>query len=416
MTKKLNLLMVSDDYHPHLTGVGVYLQTIIPALLERGHKITILTSNPKPLNIEPNLKSKNLSIIRAPTITLFGFPQAIPNRQLFRNLDTEKFDLVHHHYLSYLMNQTYKFYSHRIPQVMTYHMTVELITQTFLTRPLRPIIKTLYKDRLQKMDQVITPSKNHLQFLANDWEISNLSFLSNPCPIKSTITADEISASKKKLNFESITPIKLLYVGRLAPEKNIKFIIQVAHELQKLNELFELTIVGKGPEEKELKFLTKELGDKVKFEGFKDLAELPNYYLQNHFFLLPSLFENQGLVLLEALTMGTPCIALEQNISAPEMIQHEQNGYILPADPMAWARVIIDSIKTPKKLDQLSLNALSSAKNFSVNEHIEALEKIYLNLYTCAKPCFSTERLFPGEPTMNSSLSVTKTDRPKFSP
>jgi glycosyltransferase involved in cell wall biosynthesis len=377
MTKKLNLLMVSDDYHPHLTGVGVYLKTVVPALLEQGHKITILTSNPSLIIPEQNLKHINITILRAPTITLFGFPQAIPNSLLFKNLDTEKFDLVHHHYLSYLMNQTYKFYSNRIPQVMTYHMTAELISQTFLTRPFRSIIKNLYKNRLQKMDQVIAPSKNHLHFLENDWKISKLSFLSNPCPIKKTLTDDEISARKKELNSEEKSPIKLLYVGRLAPEKNIKFIIKVAYELQKLNELFVLTIVGKGPEEKELKILAKDLGVKVRFEGFKELAELPSYYLQNHFFLLSSLFENQGLVLLEALTMGTPCLALEQNISAPEMIQHEQNGYILPNDPQSWAQIIIKSFHTAKKLDQLSQNSLMSAKNYSIKEHVETLEKIY---------------------------------------
>lgn len=367
--------MTSDDYDPHVTGVGVYLKTVIPELIKLGHKVTLITSN-------SNLKTQteyfhNLTIHRFASIKMFGFPQALlfSSKQI-PQLTKEHFDIIHHHYLSLMMNTVFKTFKEKTPQLMTYHMTAEHISQTFLTKPFKSLIKKSYMNRLSEMDGVFVPSRNHLKDLQNNYHIPNLHFISNPNPLSAGLSAVDI-ASRKIANLKKNAPIQLLCVGRLAPEKNISFAIKTAYLIQQQGIRCELTIVGKGPEWSTLQDLNKRLNTGVNFVGFKDPKELKDFYLNADFFLLPSLFENQGLVLLEALSCGTPCMALKENISAPEMIEDQKTGFILPSSHEAWAKKIILLFQDKQIMQSLSSQAYISSQKYSLPEHIFNLHNLY---------------------------------------
>lgn len=367
--------MTSDDYHPHMTGVGVYLKTILPELIKLGHKITLITSNNK-LRTEIEC-TQSLNIIRVSSIKIFGFPQSLlfSKRQL-QAFTEEKFDLVHHHYLSLMMNTVFLSNKNKLPQLMTYHMTAEHISQTFLTKPFKSFIKKSYMKRLSQMNMVIVPSLNHLQDLQKNYSIPNLHFLSNPNPLEILASNLDILNYKEK-KYSQKNKLQLLCVSRLAPEKNIQFAIKTVHFIQQKDLDCELIIVGQGPELDSLKKLDQKLNTKVQFVGFKEPKDLKDYYLQSDFFLLPSLFENQGLVLLEAFSFGTPCIALQENISAPEMISSEKNGFILPSLPETWAEVILQTYNNKEKMLSFSQEAFSISKKYNLSEHIYQLNHIY---------------------------------------
>lgn len=92
-----------------------------------------------------------------------------------------------------------------------------------------------------------------------------------------------------------------IFVGRLVPVKNLRLLISVFNKLPQFN----LTIVGFGPLESELKAMANE---NVKFTGAIDNIELPKYYQNADVFLLTSYSETWGLVVEEALNNGTPVI------------------------------------------------------------------------------------------------------------
>ena len=92
-----------------------------------------------------------------------------------------------------------------------------------------------------------------------------------------------------------------LYVGRLATEKNLLFLIEVFNELPQFN----LSIIGYGPQERELKEMANE---NVFFVGAVPNKELPRYYQKSDVFVLPSISEPWGLVVEEALNNGLPVI------------------------------------------------------------------------------------------------------------
>lgn len=103
---------------------------------------------------------------------------------------------------------------------------------------------------------------------------------------------------------------RLLYVGRLSPEKNLFRLIDVVNR----HPGWELTIVGYGPLEEELKAVAKA---NIKFTGAIENKKLPEIYRDHDAFVLPSLSDVYGLVVEEALNNGLP-VALSYRVGCSD--------------------------------------------------------------------------------------------------
>lgn len=114
---------------------------------------------------------------------------------------------------------------------------------------------------------------------------------------------------------------KFIYVGRLSPEKNLVFLIDVFNAFPHLT----LNIVGFGPQENQLKQLAK---SNIVFHGAVANADLPTYYRQNDVFILASISEPWGLVVEEAFNNGLPVIVSNKVGCSEEIVVQDQNGII----------------------------------------------------------------------------------------
>lgn len=114
-------------------------------------------------------------------------------------------------------------------------------------------------------------------------------------------------------------PLRFIYVGRISPEKNIDFMVNVFKTLP-----YELVLIGDGP-------LKKQLDNKkysnVKFLGYIDNKELSKELLKSDCFILPSLSEPWGLVVEEALTLGLPVI-VSNRVGCHSDLVNDRNGII----------------------------------------------------------------------------------------
>ena len=121
----------------------------------------------------------------------------------------------------------------------------------------------------------------------------------------------------------------MLSVSRLAPEKNLEFMIEVLARVREKFSNIGLVIVGSGPEENKLKMLVKklELEGAVEFVGWQN--DLSSYYKTANAFIQTSLFEGYGLALVEAGLSSLPIITTPVGI-ALELIADE-DAYIYPA-------------------------------------------------------------------------------------
>lgn len=139
----------------------------------------------------------------------------------------------------------------------------------------------------------------------------------------------------------------LLFVGRLAPEKNLPLLINA---LRSLPESFNLTIVGAGPEEEALKALANDdrLRTRVVFAGNGDWNEMVTYYANADVFVLPSWSEPWGLVINEAMLCELPVVISNRCGGAADLVVENKNGYTF--DPISEPQLRTALINVYEKL------------------------------------------------------------------
>lgn len=122
----------------------------------------------------------------------------------------------------------------------------------------------------------------------------------------------------------------IVSVGRLSKEKGYDDLIKVFSIVHKKNNKIKLTIVGDGAERNNLeKLISKyKLNKYIKLTGFLTQDKLKNVYANSSLYVMTSLEESFGLVLLEAMSYGIPCIAFDSALGAKEIID-DKSGILI---------------------------------------------------------------------------------------
>lgn len=152
-------------------------------------------------------------------------------------------------------------------------------------------------------------------------------------------TSKPIHHIKERYHLDDFT---ILFVGRLAEEKGVVYLLEALTMLEKAGKKCKTLIVGTGPVELELKkyIESHDLGDVVSMVGWIDQATLPEYYAAADVFVGPSLREAQGLVFIEALAAGLPIVTTDQG-GMKDFIRNGQNGFMVEArSPQALATAL----------------------------------------------------------------------------
>jgi len=128
---------------------------------------------------------------------------------------------------------------------------------------------------------------------------------------------------------------RFLFLGRLAEEKNLEFLIDIFNSLPD----YHLTIVGKGHLKEKLMTMSKE---NIEFFDHVENSKISNLFSSNDFLVLPSIAEPWGLVVEEALYFGLPVI-VSKNCGVSELIEDSKNGYVIDSeDATALKKILID--------------------------------------------------------------------------
>jgi glycosyltransferase involved in cell wall biosynthesis len=121
----------------------------------------------------------------------------------------------------------------------------------------------------------------------------------------------------------------LLYIGNLWPPKNVLKVVKVIHDLSNLRNDFILDIVGDGEEREQLEKYVEEnnLNEFVTFHGYKQKNELPHFLAKADCFLFQTDFDIWGLVLVEAMAAGIPCISSIHAGATYDLIKNGITGF-----------------------------------------------------------------------------------------
>ncbi|WP_435260854.1 glycosyltransferase family 4 protein [Tenacibaculum sp. nBUS_03] len=170
----------------------------------------------------------------------------------------------------------------------------------------------------------------------------------------------------------------LLFIGRLEKQKSISTLLKAISHIN--NNEIELKIVGDGKLKAELQEQVKYLGlnEQVTFEGKQKDTE--KYYKSADIFILPSIWEGFGIVILEAFRAKLAVIA--SNIEGPaELIKHANNGLLFePENHIDLANKIALLINDKKLRDVLSVNGFNTfSESYHIDTYVKRLNDIYRN-------------------------------------
>lgn len=127
--------------------------------------------------------------------------------------------------------------------------------------------------------------------------------------------------------------LRVLGMGRLLARKGFDRLIAAFADARISNPRLALRLVGSGPESDRLHTLARTLGvETAEFSGFVDQPELADICAESDIFVFPSLQEEFGFVLLEAMAAGLPCIASPHAGATHDLIRHGENGLIVDPD------------------------------------------------------------------------------------
>ncbi len=273
-------------------------------------------------------------------------------------------DIIHSHVYSagvpgVILGRIYK-----IPVIITEHYTnFATYSLTFLER-----IKAKFAMNRAK---IILPVSNDLrQAIENYYGIKN-KFEVVPNVVNTEIFYPSNLRSKNKNNDKK----RMLSVCILTPRKGIHYLLKSLSQLKQKRQDFVLDIVGDGPNRKEYENLTKNLGldGIVKFYGRQ--PEVASFMRKCDFFVLPSLYENFGVVYMEAMACGKPVIGTSAGGSR-EIITKEVGKLVPPKNVDVLAEAIdymLDHYQdySPEKISQYA------KENFSYEVVGAKIDKIY---------------------------------------
>ena len=176
-------------------------------------------------------------------------------------------------------------------------------------------------------------------------------------------------------NVSKLNNNNLISVGRLSQEKGFSDLIDV-YKLIDLNiSDTHLNIIGDGVEYDSIKqkIIDNNLTRKITLHGFQNQDYINKIYLETSLYLMTSYTESFGLVLIEAMAYGIPCIAYSSAEGANDIIKNNYNGYLIDnRNEHEMADKVVSILNNPKELKRLGENASKTALEYTKDKVLKS--------------------------------------------
>lgn len=161
-------------------------------------------------------------------------------------------------------------------------------------------------------------------------------------------------------------PLRIINVGSFQEKKNQIFIVRIADELRKAGLDFQVDLLGDGALRPTVQQAVERMGlqDRIFLRGNVDRVE--DWLRRSHVYLHTAVYEPFGLVLLEAMAAGLPCVVLDGKGNR-DILQHGRNGFVFEAqDAGAFAACLGELARSPESYTAMASHARAFASDFDI--------------------------------------------------
>jgi len=392
MASTLNIDLVSYEFPPMNGGEGIYTYGLAKALSDLGHNVTVITTDLKgriETSDRDDFNIVYISPIKKSGLKLFSFNIFLKKKiiDMYKNKDI---DILHHTNDYYFLFVSKKDVD--LPIIATVHhpyaeerriIKDNSNTYNYLRYLMRrPIYfhERMEKITCKKADNIIAASNYTAQSIIKEYNIPSDKVRVIPNAVSIEKFNPKIDGFKIREKWNLSKDKIVLFVGRLDLNKGIKYLIEAFSKIIIDIPNARLMIVGDGPLKNDIKKIVSmhNMEKYIIFAGNVESKDLPKFYAASDIVVLPSLMEGFGIVLLEAMATGKPCIATKAG-GTKDVILNGKTGFLVPpADSYALyhaMRTILINDDIAKKFGNAGLERVK--KNFTWNKVVKQTLNTY---------------------------------------
>ncbi|MGC8699810.1 MAG: glycosyltransferase [Candidatus Micrarchaeia archaeon] len=378
--ESLKVAYYTDTYLPAVDGVVTSMLNFKKELERRGHEVYIIASG----DVASRKKYSNEHVYIMPGLSFKPYPQyklAFFPYHTALIIQKEKIDLLHAQtpfFMGFTALSIGRMIKH--PVIGSFHTFInnrKLLDEYYPKNKLLKKFTGKYLWKYTKFfyrscDVTIVPTNTVKEILRKE-RVTNTEVVPNSVDTEKFNPKVDGEEIRERFNLKDHV---VLYVGRISKEKRLEVMLKAAKVLSRKRNDISYLIVGHGPAMEHYKEMARRFGlsGSVIFVGFVPDAELPKYYATSDMLCMPSTFETQGIVAIEAMASGKPVVGAKY-LALNELIKNGKNGEKFPAgNYLACAK------KIEKVLNSSSIykrNAVALAREFSVSKATDKLLNIY---------------------------------------
>lgn len=374
----MRVAVFTDTYLPMVDGVVNAVRHTKRCLEARGHDVLVVA----PRNGNGGQRVEGVLYCRAKEFKRYKgyFMAFLPTKTEMDGLRAFGSDLVHSHGLAFMgLKGMWAARELRLPMVLTFHTMILDAVPYYLTIRRSPLVRRLIslylRGFLHRCGAVLAPTRCALD------EIREIA----PRMRRTAVVPNGVDLDRFRPEVDG-TPVRealgwgeepvLLHVGRVAPEKDIPFLLEAFPRVRERVPACHLLIVGTGPDLDRCRQWVADRGlqDAIRFTGFVPDEALPAHYAAADILTVASRFETQGLVALEAMACGTPPVAVRYR-AFPEYIEDGVNGFLFPpGDVEGYVEAVERALACGPDVRR---NARRTAEGFSWERCTDRLLAVY---------------------------------------
>ena len=417
----MKIAIASDIYYPMTNGVAVFARNLAKGLAQAGHEVLVISPS---FNGKFHIENDSETGVKTAFLTSLRFPfypdqiNKVPEKRDFFGIQMPR--LAYRHGIWWSVNPVYevrKVLKDFQPDVIHLQTaeTIALAVMWYAKRYKVPLVSTghAYPDNITDQLKILKPKLikkasnamlraymasflKHAEYATMPTEMAigdlipknrkhfkvTVEALSNGVDLTEFYPRKPDTKIIKQYGLNTKTQ-KILYIGRVDPEKSIDLVLRSFKILLSLPKVeakkLELVIVGDGIDLTNLKSLAKELGvsRQTRFLGRVMPPELVEIYRIGAMFVTASETETQGIVLIEAAAVGLPLVAVDAG-AVSELCQNGVNGELCqPRDVQAMAEAMRKIIIDPELAKKYRLASIEIAKKHDLKRTIARFEEIY---------------------------------------
>lgn len=388
----MKVLITTDWYAPVINGVVTSVLLLQRELKELGHEVRVVTLS-NTLHSYKDGDVYYMGSVSANKIYPGARLRVNRTRSLFRELVAWGPDVIHSQCEFSSFRVAYGLSTRLgVPIVHTYHTVYEDYTHYFSpsVRVGRAVVSVFSRWICGRTACVVAPSRK-VETLLRDYGVR--------CRIEVIPTGVDLSVYRQEPDPARMAALRqrwaipanhtvLLYLGRMAKEKNLEQLVdQIAASGRRD---VTLLLVGDGPDREEVLDYTRSRGLDVIFTGMVPHSEVADYYRLGDLFVTASTSETQGLTYFEALAAGVPVLC-RRDPCVDGVVEDDVNGWQYE-DAESFGRYLSAFCGDAALRERMSREAQLSSERFSAEAFGAAVAALYVSVQKEAMPAVSGER------------------------